>query len=47
MEEKVEAVYLQFDKQRKALDAKNADAQDLEELKQLEQKISSKKNLNR
>lgn len=44
MEKKVEIVYEQFDKRRKSLEAKSADAQDLEELKKLEQKINIKKN---
>jgi hypothetical protein len=43
MEKRVEAVYEQFDTQRKTIEAQKADAQDLEELNQLEQKIKSKK----
>lgn len=42
MEEKVDAIYEEFHKQRKQLDAKNADEQDLEELKHLENKLKNK-----
>lgn len=44
MEEKVDAVYEAFHKQRKQLEAKKADEQDLEELKQLEDKLKNKQN---
>ena len=43
MEKKVEGIYERFDEQRKISEAKKADDNDLDELKQLEQKISSKK----
>jgi hypothetical protein len=42
MEKKVDAVYEKFNTQRKQLDAKKADEQDLEELKQLENQIKNK-----
>lgn len=42
MEQTVRAVYEAFDAKRKAFDAQQADAQDLEELKQLEEKIQKK-----
>ena len=44
MEEKVDAIYEKFNAQRKKLDAQKADAQDLEELKQLEDKLKNKRN---
>ncbi|UFH45611.1 virulence RhuM family protein [Flavobacterium galactosidilyticum] len=44
MEEKVYAIYEKFNTQRKKLDAQKADAQDLEELKQLEDKLKNKRN---
>jgi len=44
MEEKVDAIYEEFNKQRKQLDAQKADEQDLEELKQLEDKLTKKSN---
>jgi len=43
MEKKVDEIYEQFDRKRKISEAQNADANDLDELKQLEQKINSKK----
>ncbi len=43
MEEKVKEIYTQFDQRRKTADAQAADAQDLEELKALEQQIKDKK----
>ncbi len=43
MEKLVEALYEKFDTKRKIEDAQKADQQDLEELKQLEQKIKAKK----
>ncbi|MFW0737613.1 virulence RhuM family protein [Flavobacterium sp. T12S277] len=42
MEEKVDAVYEAFHKQRKQLEVKRADEQDLVELKQLEDKLKNK-----
>ena len=42
MEKKVDAIYEKFNTQRKQLDAKKADEQDLEELKQLENQIKNK-----
>jgi hypothetical protein len=39
MEKMVEKVYATFDKKRKKQEAINADYQDLEELKQLEDKL--------
>lgn len=42
MEEKVDAIYDAFHKQRKQLDAKKADENDLEELKHLEDKLKNK-----
>ena len=44
MEEKVDAIYEKFNAQRKQFDAQKADAQDLEELKQLEDKLKNKRN---
>lgn len=44
MEEKVDAIYEVFHKKRKQLDAQKADEQDLEELKQLEDKLKNKRN---
>lgn len=44
MEEKVDAIYEKFNAKRKQLDAQKADAQDLEELKQLEDKLKNKRN---
>jgi len=44
MEKKVDAVYEAFYKQRKQLEAQKADEQDLEELKQLEDKLKNKRN---
>ncbi|WP_432221775.1 virulence RhuM family protein [Flavobacterium sp. TMP13] len=41
MEKKVDAIYEKFNTQRKQLDAKKADEQDLEELKQLENQIKN------
>ena len=43
MEQKVREVYTQFDQRRKATDAHAADAQDLEDLRALEQQIKDKK----
>lgn len=43
MEKKVDALFASFDAKRKIEDAKQADAQDLEELKTLENKIKNKK----
>lgn len=43
MEQKVDTVYEAFDKQRKQLEAKKADEQDLEELKNLEAKLKNKR----
>lgn len=43
MEKKADALFASFDAKRKIEDAKQADAQDLEELKALENKIKSKK----
>lgn len=43
MEKMVEAVYLQFDAKRKAEEAYKADEQEIEELKQLEVKLKSRK----
>ena len=43
MEKKVDSVFVSFDAQRKITEAKQADEQDLEELKALENKIKSKK----
>ena len=42
MEEKVDAIYEAFHKQRKQLEAKKADEQDFEELKHLEDKLKNK-----
>ncbi len=42
MEKKADAVYEKFNTQRKQLDAKKADEQDLEELQQLENQIKNK-----
>lgn len=44
MEQKVDAIYETFNAQRKQIDAQKADAQDLEELNQLENKIKNKPN---
>nr|WP_294928540.1 virulence RhuM family protein [uncultured Flavobacterium sp.] len=44
MEEKADAIYEAFHKQRKQLEAQKADEQDLEELKQLEDKLKNKRN---
>lgn len=44
MEQKVDAIYEQFNAQRKQVEAQKADAQDLEELKQLENKLKNKPN---
>lgn len=43
MEEKVSVIFASFEAKRKIAEAKQADAQDLEELKALENKIKSKK----
>ena len=43
MENVVEKVYEKFEMKRKLFDANRADEQDLEELKQLETQIKSKK----
>lgn len=43
MEKKVDAIFANFDAKRKIEDAKQADEQDLEELKEMEKKIKSKK----
>ena len=43
MEKQVSKVYAQFDQRRKEDEALQADNEDLEELKKLEQKIKSKK----
>jgi hypothetical protein len=43
MEKKVDEIFASFDAKRKIEDAKQADAEDLEELKALESKIKSKK----
>ncbi|MDN3674083.1 virulence RhuM family protein [Flavobacterium branchiarum] len=44
MEKKVDLIYEKFNTQRKSLDAQKADEQDLEDLKQLEDKIKNKSN---
>ena len=44
MEKKVDAIYEKFNTQRKQLEAQKADEQDLEELKQLEDKLKNKSN---
>ena len=44
MEKKVDAIYEKFNAQRKQLEAKKADEQDLEALKQLEEKLKNKLN---
>lgn len=44
MEDKVDAVYKEFDQRRKAYEALEADKQDADELKQLESEIKSRKN---
>ena len=44
MEDKVDAVYNEFDQRRKAYEALEADKQDADELKQLESEIKSRKN---
>ena len=43
MEQKVSEIYAQFDQRRKTAEAEAAEAQDLEELKALEQQIKDKK----
>lgn len=43
MEKKADALFASFDAKRKIADTKQADAQDLEELKELENKIKNKK----
>lgn len=43
MQEKVREIYKQFDKRRKAIDARKADQDDMEELKRLEEKVKKKK----
>lgn len=43
MEDKVEAVYAEFDQRRKAFAAQEADAEEAEELKQLEDEIKNRK----
>ena len=43
MEEKIRKIYLLFDKNRKTYEAKQADKEDLEELKRLEKKIEKSK----
>jgi hypothetical protein len=43
MEKKVDELFASFDAKRKVEEAKQADAEDLEELKALENKIKSKK----
>ena len=43
MEEKVEQIFVNFESKRKLYEAQQADAQDLEELKQLEEQIKHKK----
>jgi hypothetical protein len=43
MEEKVKEVYAQFDQRRKATETLTADAQDMEELRALEQQIKDNK----
>jgi len=43
MEKKVSEIYKKFDKRRKKFEALQADNEDLEELKKLEQEIKSKK----
>lgn len=43
MEKMIEKVYAQFDAKRKADEAKQADAEDLEEIKKLEQEIKNRK----
>jgi hypothetical protein len=42
MEKKIDAIYEKFNAQRKQLEAQKADEQDLEELKQLEDKLKNK-----
>ena len=44
MEQKVREIYKLFDRKRKFYDAQQADKQDLEELKQLEEKLKKKNN---
>lgn len=44
MEKKVDAIFATFDAKRKMADARQADTQDLEELKELESKIKKAKN---
>jgi hypothetical protein len=43
MEKMIEQVYEQFDAKRKAEEARRADAEDLEEIKKLEQNIKNRK----
>jgi hypothetical protein len=43
MEQKVKELYAQFDQRRKATEAQAADAQDMEDLRALEQQIKDKK----
>ena len=43
MEKQVAEIYKNFDKRRKEFEALQADNEDLEELKKLEQEIKSKK----
>jgi hypothetical protein len=43
MEKMIERVYAQFDAKRKADEAQQADAEDLEEIKKLEQEIKNRK----
>ena len=43
MEKQVDAIYEKFEARRKIADARQADAQDMEELKQLENKIKKYK----
>ena len=44
MEDKVDAVYKEFDQRRKAYEALEADKEETEELKRLESEIKSRKN---
>lgn len=43
MEQKVNELYAQFDQRRKATEAQDADAQDMDDLLALEQQIKDKK----
>ena len=43
MEKQVKALYEKFDQRRKIVEAQAADAQDMEELKALEEEIKKKK----